>query len=710
MSTKPDGKFAVIQIFLFVAFLIFPVCSLSAEPASSDEELKRRLEILCRKLDEQRIKEHIPGIAIAVVQDDEVILARGFGLRDVKKKLPVEAETLFAVGSTTKAFTSTLACMLSEDGKLTLDDPVRKHVKDFKLKDERADEMVALRDLMCHRTGLSRMGMLWAGGTLTEKEVLGYVTEAEPYRPFRTAFLYNNIMYLVAGMALGEAGGKNWHQLIKARIFEPLSMNHSNTSVEVTKSLASASKGYSWNEVDKIWDREDMRDLSMAAPAGAINSNVLDMARWIRFQLGRGMIEGERHLEEKYFDEMWKLHTPMAPNVAYGLGWMLRDWNGKKVVEHGGNIDGFAAQVGLLPEENLGFCFLANVSVTPLQQGSLDLVWSTLLGELDTFEASEEDSNDGQQAMSAQELGRYVGKYHFSQMQADLTVVIKEGQLAVDVPGQTVYVLKWPTEEGRWVFELTNEIEVSFDLPEGAEEAVSMTMYQSGMTFNMLRTKIDGDLPSVEDVLVLRKKAGLVEEGDGNENCRMKGTAHFVHQGVKGSFEVIMSGERFVRKMDLGKIGDVTILYDGKKGFEQSFKEDPKEVTGKELLALKHERLSSVFGDWRKHWEKVEVSGKREFQERETYIVQLIDEVGDTNDIFVDVESGRILGRQFVAYQNGISAPMISRYEYGDDAAAHVPLRTITDLPQSGDLIIEISSYETGLPPFEDSFFVLKTM
>ena len=361
--------------FLSLALVAAAAKPAAARDAPNPKLLEKRLTILCERLEAEREKSHIPGMALVVVKNDKVVLAKGFGLRDVEAKQPVTTKTSFAIGSTTKAFTAALLQMLADDGKLTLDDPVKKHLPYFQIKDKTANEQVTLRDLLCHRTGLTRMGVLWAANRVGRKEVLEQVKEAELYKPFRTRFLYNNVMFLAAGEAGGSAGGSTWDKLLKERIFLPLGMNRANTSAGVMQKDPLAAKGYIWNEDTEQHNAKPLRVLDSIGPAGAINADVEDMARWIRFLLGGGEFEGKRLLSEERLEECFTPQQKIGGNVTYGLGWMLREWKGRKVVEHGGNIDGFAAQVGLIPSENLGYALLMNVTASPLQQGSLEIVW-----------------------------------------------------------------------------------------------------------------------------------------------------------------------------------------------------------------------------------------------------------------------------------------------------------------------------------------------
>lgn len=679
--------------------------------AGVDADFKARLDELCRRIEEGRIDANIPGLALAVVHNDKVVLARGFGLADIEKNERVSAETIFAVGSTTKAFTAAVACMLDAEGKMSLDAPVRTYVPAFKLKDAEANEKVTVRDLLSHRTGITRMGILWAGGTLTTDEIVPLIAEAEPYRPFRSAFLYNNVMYMVAGKASANAANTTWHDLIQKRIFKPLGMNMSNTSVSATEKNPLSAKGYSWDDRAGEWDREDMRDIESAAPAGAINSNVLDMAQWIRFQLARGKVNGKQILDERYFEDIWSPHIQITPQMAYGLGWMLQEWQGKKVVEHGGNIDGFAAQVGLLPEENLGYCLLANITATPLQQGSLSLVWETLLGDsgaADAVAKAEVEAAGGTAAFSEKELARYEGKFFLEPMQANLTAQIKDGKLAVDVPGQQLYTLKWPDDEGKWYFELTDQIAVSFELPEDDGNAVAMSIYQGGATFRMPRASKAG-LPSVADVIALRKKAGILKKSDESAATRSTGTIRFVHQGAGGAFSAHSKGnDRFLQVLDLGKIGKVQMAAIGDRAFRQQPGDEPEELDGKEAAEIRHENPLALFGDWLDYWQKVEVTGKRNFHGIDVIVVTLTDDIGESFEVFVHPETGVLAGYKRTTHSNGISMPLETRFlDNKQIDGVSMPMRTVTALPQSGDLVVQIDKIETGVEPLDDSAFIL---
>jgi len=424
-------------------------------------------------------------MAIAVVENDEVVLAQGFGVSDIDTEAPVTPETIFPIGSSTKAFTSTLVGMLVDEGKMDWGDPITGYLPYFTLEIESADENaeITIRDLLSHRTGYTRMGLLFASGEVPREEVLRAAIAAEPYAGFREKFYYSNVMYMAAGVAAGTAASSDWDTLSANHIFEPLGMTSTSTSISQAQTDPRLSLGYLWDEDLQDYKDKPMRNVDNIAPAGAINSNVFDMAQWIRLLLGHGEYEGQRLISEEQLNETWTSHIEIADGVSYGLGWMLREWEGQRVIEHGGNVDGFSAEVALLPESELGFVLLTNASVTPLQQISINMVWEALVGEWEDIDATD----------TTEEYEPYLGKYmaNFGQFKdTDFTVLVQDGRLAVDIPGQQIFELKQPDEEGKWYFMISNEIAISFERDDTGN-VISMKLYQAGYVFELPREGIE---------------------------------------------------------------------------------------------------------------------------------------------------------------------------------------------------------------------------
>jgi len=352
-------------------------------PEAEDYTLEQRLERLVDVLEQKRREFHVPGMALAVVKDDAIILAHGFGWADIAEQIPATPETNFAIGSATKAFNTALIGMLVDEGRMGWDDPVTQHLPYFELKLNSPDEdaQATIRDLLCHRTGFMRMNLVWLNSGVSREEALRLAVRAEPMAPFRKRFNYTNIMYLASGEAAAHAGGKEWDTLIEERIFQPLGMNGSNSSVHAGRKDPHQATGYLWDDAKRSHKPLDLRDMDNIGAAGVINSNVLDMANWVRFHLGRGTFAGKRLLSEENHRETWTSQFELGPGMAYGMGWFVREWEGQLMIEHGGGVDGFNAQVGLLPASGLGFVLLTNRQTSGIPQASLEIVWEALLGD-----------------------------------------------------------------------------------------------------------------------------------------------------------------------------------------------------------------------------------------------------------------------------------------------------------------------------------------
>jgi len=467
-----------LMLLLFLAAIILPYYAAPATPAVAPE-LQQKLDLLVEQLEQQRQTHHVPGMAIAVVKDDEVILTHGFGIASVEKETPVTPETIFAIGSSTKAFTSTLVGMLVDEGKMDWDDPVTEYLSYFQMNIESDNESAGptLRDVLSHRTGFTRMGLLFGSGQIPIEEVLLDATKAEPYVPFREKWYYSNVMYMSAGVAAGKAEGTDWDTLVTERIFEPLGMGSTTTSVTQAENDSRLASGYLWDEDLQDYEYKPMRNVDNIGPSGSINSNVLDMAQWLRLQLNRGEYEGSRLIGEENLSETWTTQIAITENVGYGMGWMIREWEGQSVIEHGGNVDGFSAQVAMLPESNLGFVLLTNASISTLPSSALNIVWDALLGE--------EPADDG----ATEDYEPYTGNYiaNFGTFKDTIfTVIVQNGRLAIDIPGQQVLELKEPDEEGKRYFVISDEVAVSFKRDEN-DNVIAMYWYQAGMTFDLPR-------------------------------------------------------------------------------------------------------------------------------------------------------------------------------------------------------------------------------
>lgn len=402
--------------------------------AAPEADLQARLAAIERGLEDKRREYHVPGVAFVIVKDDKVIYLKGLGFKDVARKLPVTPDTLFAIGSSSKAFTAMSAAMSADDGKLSLDDSPKKLLPYFKLRDQEADAKITIRDLLSHRSGLDRTDLSMVTGKLNREELIRVAGMAKPSAKLGEKFLYQNVMFTAAGEAVAKAQGTTWDKFIANRIFKPLGMKASNTTVAATLKAPDYALGYTYNTETTETTHVPMREIGAAAPAGAINSNARDMAAWLRLMLGEGVFAGQRLVSEKNFQELVKVQNKVAGNVNYGLGWFLRDWQGHKVVEHGGNIDGFNALVAMMPEKKLGFVMLTNITGSPLGAYAMETVWANLVGKPET--------NVAKSTEPAGDPSREVGKYLLAQASVNFDVELKDGKLWLSVPGQPTYELE----------------------------------------------------------------------------------------------------------------------------------------------------------------------------------------------------------------------------------------------------------------------------
>ncbi|HEY2894308.1 MAG TPA: serine hydrolase [Pirellulales bacterium] len=404
----------------------------------------------------------VPGLAIAVVKDDRVVFAKGFGARKKGEPASVDADTLFAIGSTSKAFTATTLAMLIDEGKLGWDDPVTKHLSGFQLYDPSVTRELTVRDLLCHRSGLPRGDALWYGTRNDRAEILRRVRYLKPESSFRSKFGYQNIMYLAAGQVTAALAKTSWDDFVKERLFLPLGMKSSNTSV--TALLAGGNVANPHDKVAGTLEPLPWRNIDNVGPAGSINSNVNDMAQWIRLQLGNGMFEGKRLVSAAAVEEMRspqtiiqsspeiKARMPDVHFLAYGLGWMLRDYKGKQVADHGGGIDGMTSQVALLPEEKLGVVILSNRGGTALPSALSRHVFDRYLKVTgrdwlaeglalqNEMERKRKESQTKEEAARAKDtkpslaLEKYAARFT-SELYGPATVAWKDGKLTIDRDG-----------------------------------------------------------------------------------------------------------------------------------------------------------------------------------------------------------------------------------------------------------------------------------
>jgi len=359
--------------FIFSPLLFLSVIVFSQKTKTNVDSRLSNLDAIFNKV----LKDwHAAGFAVAVVEKNKIIYAKGFGYRDIEKKLPVDTNTLFAIGSCSKAFTATLIGLLQKEGKVDIDKTATSYLPDLKFYNDNMNNSITLRDMMCHRTGLPRYDLSWyLFSTNSRDSLIKRIQFMEPTAPLRYRWQYNNFMFMALGAIDEKITGNTWEQDVKQKIFDPLGMVHSDFTIKDLTSNADAALGYGVKK-DSIIKKLDYYHIEAMSPAGAINSSVNEMSNWVMAWINDGKFNGKEIIPASFRNEAISaqsiissgLPTKEKPDLyfsTYGFGWMLSSYKGHYRVEHGGNIDGFSASTCFFPSDSIGIIVLSN------QDGSL---------------------------------------------------------------------------------------------------------------------------------------------------------------------------------------------------------------------------------------------------------------------------------------------------------------------------------------------------
>jgi CubicO group peptidase (beta-lactamase class C family) len=314
----------------------------------------------------------VPGLAILIIKDGRIVLQEGFGYRNIKKNLKVTPDTVFAIASCTKAFTTLAMSILVDEKKLEWNKPVRDYLPEFKLFDPVATERMTPCDLVTHRSGLPRHDAIWYKSSETRKELFQRLPNLEPNKDFRSLYQYNNLMFMAAGCVVEEISGMSWEKFVSKRILQPLQMNHTNFSVIDSQKSSDYALGYEIK--NKTLRMAPFVNIDALGPAGSMNSTISDMTKWVLFQLNQGKIGKKKLISLEQLGEMHSpqmtIKEPVSYNETqhrnYGMGWVIRLYRGHKIVYHTGSMDGFSSYASFLPQENMGIAILTNLDSTSL--------------------------------------------------------------------------------------------------------------------------------------------------------------------------------------------------------------------------------------------------------------------------------------------------------------------------------------------------------
>lgn len=308
----------------------------------------------------------LPSMALAIVKDGKTVLSEGFGKRSETQNLPPDGSTQYAIASLSKAFTVASIGMLVDEGKLAWTDPVVKHLPDFKLYDDSVTQKLTIEDLLSHHSGLITFDgdLLWYGTDYSREEVMHRIR----YRPLTYAlgekFGYQNIMFITAGELIERVSGQSWDDFVKTRILNPLKMNRTTSDFQTFYS--------DLNHASPFIDGKPIFALSYnnSGATAALNSTTNDLCKWMNFWLNDGVVNGDTLLSKASINKIWENHTDLGISKfdtengttfkAYGMGWFLMDYNGKKVIHHGGGLPGYISKIALVPDDDLGIIVLTN--------------------------------------------------------------------------------------------------------------------------------------------------------------------------------------------------------------------------------------------------------------------------------------------------------------------------------------------------------------
>lgn len=322
-------------------------------------------------IEQARQRFEIPGAAVVVVQGQQVILAQGFGVRELGRAEPITPETIFAVGSTTKAMTSMLLATLVDEGKLDWDQPVVELWPDFELAEPAVTPKIRLRHLLNMSSGVPRADLIWSGADLTAEELMASLADLPLVTPPGQWYHYNNQMFATGGYigtlaAGGQYGnlGQAYLDLLQARIFEPIGMSSATPAIEVAQAQPNHATPHDFTLFGEVIPTHYHTDPGIA-PAGAINANALDMARFLMTCLGQGVTPaGTRIVSAETLAETWQPQVKVTKNLSYGMGWFIEDYKGTRMIWHDGDVLGFKALIAFIPEANLGLVVLTNRTIS----------------------------------------------------------------------------------------------------------------------------------------------------------------------------------------------------------------------------------------------------------------------------------------------------------------------------------------------------------
>lgn len=719
MTNKIYFRFLLSLSLIFSIFVLsLPLAGRAQTSAQtlSPGDLQKGLQIIEEKTEARRKELGIPGMSLVIVKDGQIIFMKGFGYRDFENKIPVTPDTEFAIGSSTKAFTALSVLMSQDEGKLSLDDSPKKVLPYFKINDPEIDKAITIRDLMSHSSGLNRTDLAWISGKLTREEIIKVAGEAKPTAKLHEKFQYQNVMFTAAGEIVAQVQKQPWEKFIPERIFKPLGMTNSTMSMKEMAKTKDYSLGYDYNFDTSQTVQRPFRDADEVAPAGSINSSVRDMAKWLQFIQNGGTVNGKRLVSEKGFEEWMKPQMKINARSSYGLGWFLRDWNGLKVVEHGGNIDGFNAQVAMIPEKKLGFVMLTNVSASSMGAELMPLVWSNILGAPKPSETTTASTNpppvtDIKSPASARE---FIGKYESETNGRIWEIKEAGGQVMFQLPGQPPFVLG---EKGKDTFTLSPLpenvwLETERD-DQGKIAKVFIVQPEGRFGFKSLAGVSNRINITVDELM-----AKTVEAAGGEANWRKlnsrvtKFELDLENQGVKAN------GTSYAKAPDKSATETTMVAFGktiatGREYFDGTGGEEVYSFGPSERYAgrrLEDARLGADFYgllNWKTNYKKVEIERLAKVGDEECYVVNFEPEKGTRFSEYYSTKTFLLLKHDGITASStgpGGYPFTVTFSDYREVDGVKLPFKTVNYSVESGNTVTYLKEVKHNVP-IDDKVF-----
>jgi len=371
MISERQLRFFCSANFVRTALFAFAFIALGTGARGQEADVAKRLQGFDAHV-EQTLKDwNTPGAGVGIIVGDKLVFAKGYGYRDYEKKLPFTTKTMQPIASNSKLFTAVAAGMLVEEGKLTWDKPVRESVPEIQFYNDELNSNVTLRDMLSHRTGVTRHDLIWFKSPFTRKELFERLKYLEPQQPMRTTFLYNNLMFAAVGQIIEIKSGKKWEDFVRDRIFSPLDM--STSCYTIADMLKQPDYGVPFREKRDSFELYKIpyyEDTEGVAPAGAIISNIDELSHWLIALMNEGKYNGKQVLPASVLKATLQpaLALPNAGgealgyweliNSAYGMGRWTASYRGKLLTYHGGDLPGFHSQVSFMPNDKIGVIVL----------------------------------------------------------------------------------------------------------------------------------------------------------------------------------------------------------------------------------------------------------------------------------------------------------------------------------------------------------------